>query len=395
MKLKWPLAGLAIVAIAIAAAAVLGGKVEVPEALSKLGIGKAKNKKPDITLEFVAAEVARPLHVVMSRTVEFSGALVAPNTAVLRSKAAGTLLRLNVAEGSRVKAGQVVGTVDATEIASRMAERSALLASARAQAAMAERTHRTNQQLADQQFISATALDNSRAALQTAQAQLDAALASLDTLRVAQRENTLVAPISGIVAKRHVLPGEKLSIEQQVLSIVDLNRLELAGNVGTHEVSMLAPGMAVQVTVEGVDAPVAGRLARISPAAEAGTRSIGVAVEIDNPGETLRAGQYALASVLLRDEAPRLTVPIHAVTQSGGQDFVWLIKDGVLVRRAVITGRRDERQGRIEVLQGLQPGEQLLAARYDGLREGGKAVLVHRKGASVASSASSAPTVAR
>jgi RND family efflux transporter MFP subunit len=276
-----------------------------------------------------------------------------------------------------------------------MAERSALLASARAQAAMAERTHRTNQQLADQQFISATALDNSRAALQTAQAQLDAALASLDTLRVAQRENTLVAPISGIVAKRHVLPGEKLSIEQQVLSIVDLNRLELAGNVGTHEVSMLAPGMAVQVTVEGVDAPVAGRLARISPAAEAGTRSIGVAVEIDNPGETLRAGQYALASVLLRDEAPRLTVPIHAVTQSGGQDFVWLIKDGVLVRRAVITGRRDERQGRIEVLQGLQPGEQLLAARFDGLREGGKAVLVHRKGASVASSASSAPTVAR
>jgi RND family efflux transporter MFP subunit len=395
MKLKWPLAGLAIVAIAIAAAAVLGGKVEVPEALSKLGIGKAKNKKPDITLEFVAAEVARPEHVVMSRTVEFSGALVAPNTAVLRSKAAGALLRLNVAEGSRVKAGQVVGTVDATEIASRMAERSALLASARAQAAMAERTHRKNQQLADQQFISATALDNSRAALQTAQAQLDAALASLDTLRVAQRENTLVAPISGIVAKRHVLPGEKLSIEQQVLSIVDLNRLELAGNVGTHEVSMLAPGMAVQVTVEGVDAPVAGRLARISPAAEPGTRSIGVAVEIDNPGETLRAGQYALASVLLRDEAPRLTVPIHAVTQSGGQDFVWLIKDGVLVRRAVITGRRDERQGRIEVLQGLQPGEQLLAARFDGLREGGKAVLVHRKGASVASSASSAPTVAR
>jgi RND family efflux transporter MFP subunit len=395
MKLKWPLAGLAIVAIAIAAAAVLGGKVEVPEALSKLGIGKAKNKKPDITLEFVAAEVARPLHVVMSRTVEFSGALVAPNTAVLRSKAAGTLLRLNVAEGSRVKAGQVVGTVDATEIASRMAERSALLASARAQAAMAERTHRTNQQLADQQFISATALDNSSAALQTAQAQLDAALASLDTLRVAQRENTLVAPISGIVAKRHVLPGEKLSIEQQVLSIVDLNRLELAGNVGTHEVSMLAPGMAVQVTVEGVDAPVAGRLARISPAAEPGTRSIGVAVEIDNPGETLRAGQYALASVLLRDEAPRLTVPIDAVTQSGGQDFVWLIQDGVLVRRAVITGRRDDRQGRIEVLQGLQPGEQLLAARFDGLREGGKAVLVHRKGASVASSASSAPTVAR
>jgi RND family efflux transporter MFP subunit len=394
MKTRWLVGAFAVVVVAAAASLVLS-KLEVPDALAKLGIGKAKDKKPDVTLEFVPSEVVQPARVLLSRVIEFSGPLVAPNTAILRSKATGTLLRLNVAEGSRVKAGQVLGTVDTTEITSRMAERRALLDSARAQAAQAERSHATNERLADQQFISATALDNSRAALLTAQAQLAAAKASLDTLGAAQRENTLVAPISGIVAKRYALPGEKLSMEQQVLSIVDLGRLELAGNVGTHEVAALTAGMPVRVGVEGLDTPVAGKLARISPAAEAGTRSIGVTVDIDNPKESLRAGQYAVASVTLPDASARLTVPLTAVTNSGGQDFVWLIADGVLVRRAVITGRRDEREGRVEVLQGIDPGVQLLAARFDNLREGSKAVLVVRKAGALASSAASTPTVSR
>ena len=55
-----------------------------------------------------------------------------------------------------------------------------------------------------------------------------------------------------------MVPGEKLSVEQAVLSIVDLGELELAGAVGTHEVSRLAPGMPVEVRVEGVTEPVAG-----------------------------------------------------------------------------------------------------------------------------------------
>lgn len=391
MKKIWLLGSLAAVLVAAGAAAVLSGAVALPEALS---FGKQK-KKPDVTLEFVAREVVNPAHAALTREVQFSGPLVAPNTAMVRSKAAGTLLSLSVAEGSRVAAGQVIGRVDGAEIGSRIAERQAMVESARAQAAQAERTHSVNQRLADQQFISATALDNSRAALQTAQAQLSAAQAQLDAMRVSQRETVLVAPIGGIVAKRHVLPGEKLSMEQPVLSIVSLGRLELAGSVGTHEVSLLKPGMSVQVKVEGMDRPVAGSLARIAPAAEPGTRSIGVTVQIDNPDERLRAGQYALARVLLVDEQPRLTLPVAAIGSSAGQEHVWLIVDGKLQRRAVTTGLRDEREGRVEVLQGVAPGAQVLAARFDGLREGTKATVVSKKAAALASSAASAPTVSR
>jgi len=386
VKKVWWIGGTVVLVAAAAGAALLLAKPGQAKADKKDGDGK-----PAVTLEFTPREVVAPTLASMPTQVEFSGPLVAPQTAVVRAKTSGTLLTLAVAEGARVQAGQLLATIDASEMTSRLAERSALVESARAAVAQAERTHASNQRLADQQFISPIALDQSRSALDAARAQERAALAQLDVMRVASRDTRIVAPISGIVAKRQAVAGEKVAAEQPVLTIVDLARLELAGSVGTHEVAQLAPGAAVQVRVEGVEQAVAGKIARIAPAAEAGTRSIGVTIELANPKEALRAGQYALARVELADPQQRLTVPATAVGNTAGQDHVWLIENGSLARRAVTVGRRDPREGRVEVLAGVAPGSQVLAARFDNLREGGKAVVVAAKSSAVASAAASTP----
>lgn len=398
MNRKWLFGAATLVVLAGLAAgvAVTSGKLALPAGETKPGAGQGAQagkdgRKPDVPLEFAPREVVQPSLARLDAVVEFSGPLVAPQTAVLRAKAGGTLVALHVAEGSRVQAGQALGRIDMAETSSRVAERSANLESARATLAQVERTHASNERLAAQQFISPIALENSRAALETARAELNAAQAALDTTRVALRDATLLAPIAGIVAKRHALPGEKVAVEQQVLTIVDLARLELAGSVGTHEVGRLSAGLPVQVRVEGVAQPVAGRIARIAPAAEPGTRSIGVTIELANPGETLRAGQYAMARALLADDQDRLTLPAAAVGTTAGQDHVWLIEDGTLARRAVTLGRRDEPQGRVEVLQGVTPASQVLAARFDNLREGARARLVANKSPAVASAAATSP----
>jgi len=395
MRKAWVIGGVGTVAVVVAAAVLWMGQGRSGQAAAaidtKAAPAGAKGKKPDVPLEFTTREVVQPQRGPMPLVIEFSGPLVAPSTAVVRAKASGTLVSLTVAEGSRVKAGQQLGRIDLSELDSRVAERHAMLESARAQLAQAERTHASNQRLADQQFISPIALDASRSALDTARAQVRAAQAQLDTTRVGVREAALAAPISGLVHKRHVVPGEKLSVEQQLLTIVDLGKLELAGSVGTHEVSRLQPGMPVQVRVEGATDDVTGTLARIAPAVEAGTRSIGVTIALANPKETFRAGQYALARVVIADTAQRLTLPASAIGSTSGQNHVWVIENGALLRRAVTTGRRDEREGRVEVLQGLTASHQVLAARFDNLREGAKAVVVQR--AAPVASASSALTV--
>jgi RND family efflux transporter MFP subunit len=377
MNKRRVLGGLAaVVAVAVIAGVAVGRKTDKPEG------------KPEVTLEFTPREVVQPAMATLPVTIAFSGPLVAPETAAVKAKIGGTLTALNVAEGSRVKAGQVIGKIDLSELSSRLNERSAMLESARTQLAQAERTHASNQQLSDQKFISPIALENSRAALETARAQVNAARAQLDTVQASWREAALVAPLNGVVSKRHAVPGEKVTSEQPVVTIVDLRRLELAGSVGTHEVSLLNAGMPVEVQIEGVAKPVAAKLARIAPAAEAGTRSIGVTVELANPQEHYRAGQYALARVVLPDTQQRLTLPASAIGSVAGQEHVWVIEGGKLARRAVITGRKDEAAGRVELLQGVPPGAQVLAARFDNLREGTKAAVVS-KAAPVASGAAS------
>jgi membrane fusion protein (multidrug efflux system) len=377
MGKRWVMGGVAaVVAVALIAGVAIGRNADKPKG------------KPDVTLEFTQREVVRPAMASLPVTIAFSGPLVAPQTAAARAKAGGTLLALHVAEGSRVKAGQVIGKIDLSELSSRLNERNAMLESARTQLAQAERTHASNQKLSDQKFISPIALENSRAALETARAQVSAATAQLNTLQATWRDAALLAPISGVVAKRHAVPGEKLTAEQPVVTIVDLARLELAGSVGTHEVSLLEPGMPVEVQVEGVAKPVAARLARIAPSAEAGTRSIGVTVELANPDELYRAGQYALARVVLPDNQQRLTLPASAIGSVAGQEHVWVIENGQLARRAVTTGRRDDATGRVELLNGVPQGAQVLAARFDNLREGTKAAVV-AKAAPVASGAAS------
>jgi RND family efflux transporter MFP subunit len=386
MRKPWLVGGGVAIIVALVA-------VGVVQSRAKSGDGN-KDKKPDVTLEFTPGEVVKPLLAAMPERIEFSGPLMAPRTAVVRAKAAGTLLTLSVAEGSRVKAGQSLGTIDLSDLQSRNAERAAGVDSARARMAEAERIHKSNEDLANQKFISANALESSRASLEAARAQLKSAQAQLATSALGIREAALVAPISGVIGRRNVVPGEKVSAEQELMTVVDLKELELGGVVGTHQVSMLRPGQKLAVRVEGATEAVEGRIDRIAPMAEAGTRGIRVVVLLPNADERFRAGQYASALVSLDDPAPRLTVPVTSVGQSSGQDFVWTVENGALVRRLVITGRRDASNGRVEVTKGLAADAQVLAARFDTLKEGAPAKVVAKgagSGMPAASASSAAP----
>ncbi len=375
MRKRWLIGGVVATAVAVGAGfAIKSGKAS---SVFPASAAMAAASKPDeAPLDFTAAEAARPQSLALPQVVEFSGALVAPNTAVVRAKATGTLLSLDVKDGQRVTAGEVIGRIDVSDLAAHVAERSANLAAVRTTLAQAQRTHESNIGLANDRFISPIALDSSKFSLDSARAQVAAAEAALESAKIALREASLVAPITGIVSKHAAVSGEKVTAEQELVTIVDLRTLELAGTVGTQDVPKLQAGMPVDLKIEGLDKPVRGTLARIAPAAEAGTRSIGVAVQLQNAKETMRAGEYAVAHVQIGDAQPRLTVPIAAISSASGQEYVWTLEQGKLLRRTVTTGRRDPARGRAEVLEGIKPDVLVLGARFDNLREGAKARIV-------------------
>ena len=187
----------------------------------------------------------------------------------------------------------------------------------------------------------------------------------------------LKAPISGQVAQRLAQPGERVALEARLLEIIDLDRLELEATVPAAELARTRIGAGAVLQVEGVDTPVRARVLRISPAAQAGTRSVPVHLAIE-PAPGLRAGLFARGRIE-QGRRSTLVLPLSAVRVDQPQPHVIELYAGagLLRQRAVRTGARGEVDGTasIEILDGLTEGARVLAGRLGPVRDGTPAVL--------------------
>ncbi len=360
--------------------AVAGVGVAVSQRAGKSGGGgeggPGKGGEPPVTLQFTAADLARVEPKALGRWLPVSGAVQPARSAVVKAKVAGEVRALTVREGEAVQAGQVIGRIDTADLEARLIERQGALESARAQMALAEKTRATNQTLLKQSFISQNAFDNSESSFNVARGGVKSAEAQVQIARNALKDAVLTAPLSGIVAKRHLQAGEKVNFDTPVVTVVDLGTLELNAMVPAVDVPELKLGMPVELAIDGFgERRFSGRVERINPATEPGTRAIVVYVGIPNADGTLKGGMFATGRIALAAAPPVPTLPAGAVRTEAGQSYVWTIDDGKLVRRPVVTGRRDDEAGRVEIKTALPAGAQVLAARFDNLKEGAPAMV--------------------
>jgi membrane fusion protein, multidrug efflux system len=360
-----------VLAVFVVAGAV-GGSV----ALRAAKKGNDAGAKAPVTLEFAPGDLAQVETKPLARWLPVSGALQPVNQATVKAKVSGDVRHIAVREGETVRAGQVLARIDTADLEARVAERIGALESAKAQLAMAEKTSASNQALLRQNFISQIAVDNSESSLSVARGTVKSAEAQVQMARNALHDAIVVSPLSGIVAKRHVQPGEKVAFDSPVVTVVDLKEMELQAAVPSADVPALAIGMPVDLTSDGFgERRFRGRIERINPATEAGTRSILVYVGIPNADASLRGGMFATGRIALAADAPAPTLPQAAIRTEAGQTFVWTIESGKLQRRIVVLGRRDDEAGRVEVKTALPAGVPILAARFDNLKDGASALV--------------------
>ena len=340
-----------------------------------------RNAGPDpaaaaVALQFTPADLAFVESTALARWLPVSGTLQPVNQAVVKAKVAGDLANFTVREGEPVRAGQKIGHVVSADLESRLVDRVGAVESARAQLALADKTRTMNVRLLNDRFISQNAFDSTESSFNVARGNLKSAEAQVQLARNALRDADIVAPLSGIVAKRHVQPGEKVAIEAPIVTIVDLQALEVQAMVPAIDVPELRLGMPVELAVDGFgERRFQGRIERINPSTEPGTRAILVYVSLPNPDATLRSGMFSTGRIALAASAPAPTLPLAAVRSEAGQSYVWMIDGGKLARRIVITGRRDETNGRVEIKTALPAQAPVLAARFDNLKDGAPALV--------------------
>ena len=309
---------------------------------------------------------------------------------------AGRVLGVQVDVGQAVQPGQALAEMDPVDLDQRLAALDASLAraqstqqaagaqvaDAQARRALAAANLKRNEDLAQQAFISAGALEaraqevaSANAGLQAAQANLGGTAQDLSRLRaeraalVQQRGNLkLVAPAAAVVTARDAEAGTTVVAGQAVLRLVDPASLWVKLRVDQGRSAGLAPGLVARIALRSRPGEVfAGRVVRVEALADAVTEERLAMVAFDALPTGVSVGEMAEVTLALPATAEHLLLPNAAVQQHEGKTGVWRLKDGTLAFAPVTLGVQGL-DGTVQVLKGLNEGDTVVLYSQGALK---------------------------
>lgn len=331
--------------------------------------GRAKSA-PDRAFELIAAE----LHTIKPRglvdTVRFTGTTQPVDQTIVKARVAGRLAEVLVREGDRVTKGQLLARFEANELQARVNERQSAVDAARAEARWTARDRSDKETLASRNIVSQSAVDQARSTAENRASMVAVSEAQLEVARKNLADAEVRAPFDGVVGERIANQGESLPIDGKILALLDTSHVEVTAQMPAADVVRLKVGQTARVTLEGFgDRLFDGRITRISPTAQPGSRSIPVYVEIVDRHDALRGGLFATGTVVVHEKAHALAVPVSAMRKDDQGDYVLAVDNGVLVRKPVGAVRTWSRGELVEV-KGLEAGMTIVSAPLPGLKAG-------------------------
>lgn len=329
----------------------------------------------------VAVETAKRGDVL--KELVASGQLVGEQSVVVSPRISGKVASVPVEVGSEVRAGDVLFTLDDSDIRAQVQQAEAAVAVARAKQKVAGQSrenaakqYERYKQLFEQGAISADTFDTYVLKLEQARSEEpEAGLAQSQAALAYQRNqlvNTIVtSPFTGTVAQRNVEVGSIVSSTTQAVTVVDLTRVKVQVSVGEQQIGKIKQGQEVNVVVPAVRAePFTGLVSNLSPAADPKTRSYLIEVKLDNPERVLKQGMFAEVHIITDRSEGALAVPVDALVTKSGMSVVFTVKDGQARENQVKTGIAD---GKVtEIISGLQEGDQVIVLGQQGLLDGSK-----------------------
>lgn len=361
-----------------------------------------RDASPPKEVHIVAASI-QPWPV----TVRVQGSLLADEDAIIGSKLAGRVEKVNVDLGSVVKHGEVMVELDQQELKLLVEQAEAQLKQACAAIGLDPDNDETalvlensppvmlEQALVDEaqaavaraerlmptRAMTESEYDTFVAQLKTAQARYRSAINSVSEqisligvrradLALAKQQLAdaqIVAPFDALVNARRVSPGAYLQVGQAVMALVRIDQLRFTAGVPEVHADELAVGQSIAIRVAGREEPIPAKICRVSPTVVQTSRSVRMEADVANEDLTLQAGLFGEAEIVVDPSATALAVPAAAVSQFAGVQKVWIVTDGRCEQRTVRIGRRDA--DRIEIVDGLADGDTIVSRAEQG-REG-------------------------
>ena len=300
----------------------------------------------------------------LSRSVPASGPVAAWEDMQLGVELSGLrVTQLLVDVGQQVQKGELLLALDHRSLDSDLAQANANVQQAQAGAELARSKYTRGQSLVEGHYISASNLDELRAARAQAEAQLGTARAVRDTAALRRSYAELRAPDAGLISKRLVQPGQVVAAGSELLRLIRQNRLEWRADLPEAQLAQVRVGQDVILDGSGVH----GRVRAVTPGVDSSSRTGTAYVDLPQPKQ-VQPGAYVQGRILIGRGAG-LVVPISAVLRRDGHAYVFVVRDGKHATRVrVEPGSSDG--GQVEIRSGLKAGEQVVSAGAGFLSDG-------------------------
>ncbi|HMJ93539.1 MAG TPA: efflux RND transporter periplasmic adaptor subunit [Allosphingosinicella sp.] len=317
--------------------------------------GGSGAQEKDRQAPLVKAEPATTVRFV--ETVDAVGNALANEQVTLSAPVTERLVRLGFDDGDYVRKGQVIAVLAS-------GVENAQLAEAQARQREANQQLQRIQTLRKRGFATQANLDAQSAAAGAARAQAAEARASIG-------ERVITAPFSGYASLRTISPGAVVNSGTPIATISDISLIKLDFPVPETALSAIKPGLTIDArSAAWPDQPFRGQIANVDPVVDPNTRSIMVRARLANPDGRLKPGMLLTVTI---ETGPRmgLSVPELAVVGEGDRRFVYVVDQGGTAKRIEVrTGLSSA--GRIEILEGLKPGQKVVTEGVVKLSDGMK-----------------------
>jgi len=318
--------------------------------------------------------IAQEIHTIKPRglvdIVRFTGTTQPIDQTVVKARVAGRLAEVLVREGDKVAKGQVLARFETAELQAKVNERQSAVDAARAELRWASRDRSDKETLSARNIVSQSAADQARSTAENRTSMVAVSEAQLEVARRNLADAEVRAPFAGVVGERIANQGESLPIDGRIVALLDTSHVEIAAQMPAADVVRLQVGQAATINLEGFgERPFSGQVTRISPTAQAGSRSIPVYVEIRDHDDGLRGGLFGTGTIAVKEKAHALAVPAAAMRKDDAGDFVLAVENGTLVRKPVGAVRTWSRGELVEV-KGLDAGMIIVSAPLPGLKAG-------------------------
>lgn len=334
-----------------------GEKVAQPaESTSKPAAESAQPPKEEQkkALPTVGTETVQPRN--LTKTLELTGSVAATRLARMASPGEGPVINCKVREGDVVKRGEKVLSIGRNTAAE------ALVAASQAAFKEQEQDLRRVQQLVDSGAIPGAQLDTARSKFESARAQVAKA-------RESAGDYSVEAPWDGIVSKVLVRDGDYVAPRTALVELFDPHSLVIRFSVPEAQATEIRENMTVTAQLDAYPGKsFQGRVKRVYPELDTRMRTRTAEAILGDPIQLI-PGMFARIEVILQSVPEAVTVPSEAVIVTPkGERIAFVVEDGKAVLRKVETGI--EKDGRVQIVKGIQPGEQVIVSGKEKLKDG-------------------------